>query len=118
MQSWINFWNLFFWVSFSSFIFTSNNFTRLLFISEISWLVLYNYTLALSSINDDITLMSTSFFILAFAGLEFCIGMLLIIIFKKILKIDYFVEQTTKGTNIYTFNKHKPVNFNNFNIFK
>jgi hypothetical protein len=62
--------------------------------------------------------MSTSFFILAFAGLEFCIGMLLIIIFKKILKIDYFIDQTKKGTNIYNFGKSKPTQYNKINIFK
>lgn len=36
--------------------------------------------------------MSTSFFILGFAGLEFSLGMLLIIIFKKILKLENFNE--------------------------
>lgn len=62
--------------------------------------------------------MSTSFFILAFAGLEFCVGMLLIIIFKKVLKIDYFIDQTIKGSSIYTFNSSKSAYSKNFNIFK
>lgn len=56
----------------------------------------------IGSINDDITIMSTSFFILGFAGLEFCIGMLLIVIFKKIIKSDSFIETNSLQKNIYT----------------
>jgi hypothetical protein len=46
--------------------------------------------------------MSTSFFILGFAGLEFCIGMLLIVIFKKIIKIDSFLEVNSVQKSVYT----------------
>ena len=107
MQSWLNFWNLFFWLIFSSFILSSTNFTKLLFASEVAWLVLYNYFLLIGAINDDVTLLSTSFFILGFAGLEFCIGMLLVIIFKKLLKLDYFYESNVVQRSIYYFTKSK-----------
>lgn len=116
VQSWINFWNLIFWVTFCSFLFASNNFIRLLFISEMTWLVLYNYFLMAGSINDDITLISTGFFILAFAGLEFCIGMLLIIIFKKILKFDYFDDQPIKTRKTYNLNTSKNNGINDINV--
>lgn len=92
MQSWLNFWNLFFWIVLFSFAVNSYNFTKLLFISEITWLVIYNYLILIGSINDDLTPLSSSFFVLGFAGLEFSIGMLLVIIFKKIIKSDYFFE--------------------------
>lgn len=105
MQSWLNFWNLFFWLVFVSFAINSSNFTKLLFISEITWIVLYNYVILVGSINDDITIMSCCFFLLGFAGLEFSIGMLLVIIFKKILKIDYFYE-----SNVVQFNESSVFN--------
>jgi hypothetical protein len=38
------------------------------------------------SINDDLTLVSSSIFVLGFAGLEFSIGILLIIFFKNLNK--------------------------------
>lgn len=107
MQSWLNFWNLFFWLIFVSFAVNSSNFTKLLFISEITWIVLYNYVLLIGSINDEITIMSCCFFLLGFAGLEFSIGMILIIIFKKVLKIDYFYESNmVQNNDIYLSNKN------------
>lgn len=99
MQSWLSFWNLFFWLVFASLAFNSVNFTKLLFLSEITWIVLYVYVIMIGSINDDLTIMSCSFFLLGFAGLEFSIGMLLVIIFKKTLKIDYFFESNSVQNN-------------------
>jgi hypothetical protein len=52
-------------------------------------------------------MLSTAFFILGFAGLEFCIGMLLVIIFKKILKLESFDDTTTKEKNLYNINSGK-----------
>lgn len=49
-------------------------------------------------------MLSTAFFILGFAGLEFCIGMLLVIIFKKILKLESFDDTMIKESNIYNIN--------------
>jgi hypothetical protein len=74
--------------------------------------VLYNYILLIGSINDDLTMLSTAFFILGFAGLEFCIGMLLVIIFKKILKLESFDDTVMKENNIYniTIGKTNRVN--------
>ena len=116
MQSWINFWNLLFWLTFTFFTVSSTNFTKLLFLSEITWLILYNYVLLIGSINDDITMLSTSFFILGFAGLEFCIGMLLIVIFKKIIKIENFLETNTVQKNIYTITSNNFAQINNTKV--
>jgi len=116
MQSWINFWNLLFWLTFTFFTVSSTNFTKLLFLSEITWLVLYNYVLLIGSINDDITVMSTSFFILGFAGLEFCIGMLLIVIFKKIIRIDSFLEVNAVQKNVYTISGNNFTKINNIKV--
>jgi len=43
--------------------------------------------------------MSLCFFLLGFAGLEFSIGMLLVIIFKHLLKVDYFFEKNIVQNN-------------------
>lgn len=86
MQTWINFFNFFFWLSFFSFFFNSSNFLSLLFYSEVVWLILYCYSVLTSCLNDDILLFCTTFFLLALASLEFCFGLLLVILFKNLNK--------------------------------
>jgi hypothetical protein len=45
---------------------------------------LYCYVLIEGSLNDDLNLLSTSIFILGLAGLEYSIGILLLILFKNL----------------------------------
>lgn len=106
MQSWINFWSFLFWFSFISFISNINNFLRLLFYSELTWVVIYCYILVLGAINDDITLLSSSIFILGLAGLEYGLGILLIIIYKNINSNLEFtdLENEKKIYSIYNNN--------------
>ena len=106
MQTWINFWSFLFWLSLICFISNLNNFTRLLFFSEITWVVIYCYTLIQGAINDDITLFSTSIFILGLAGIEYSIGIILLLIFKNIhKKLDFSdVDNTINQENIYNNN--------------
>lgn len=103
MQSWINFWSFIFWLSFVSFISNINNFLRLLFYSELTWIIIYCYTLVLGAINDDITLLSSSIFILGLAGLEYGLGIMLIIIFKNVnSRLDFNdLDYEKKLYNIY-----------------
>jgi hypothetical protein len=81
--------------------------------SEVTWVSLYTYTLVLGTTSDDLTLLSTSFLILGLASLEFCIGFLVIILFKTFFKstdlveieIEYKQEDLTKQakTNLKKF---------------
>lgn len=104
MQTWINFWCFIFWFSIISFLSNLNNFIRLMFYSELTWIVLYCYVLMLGAINDDITLLSTSIFILGLAGLEYSIGIVLLIMFKNInKKLDF--DETDK--DVYNHNIFK-----------
>lgn len=51
------------------------------------------YVSIVGTINDDLTLTSTTFFLLALAGLEFCIGFIITILFrtfKKSFNLDSF----------------------------
>lgn len=78
--------------------------------SEIIWVLLYSYTILSGIFNDDLTLTTTSFFLLALAGLEFCIGFIIIIYFKNFKKsfdLDFFI----------TKNQNKKINLNNVNLF-
>lgn len=109
MQTWVNFFNFIFWLSLVSFISNFNNFIRLLFYSEITWIILYCYILVLGSINDDITLLSTSIFLLGFAGIEYGIGILILMIFKQINKKTDFDES---DNDVYNHNI-----FSNNNIY-
>lgn len=92
MEIWINFWNIFFWLMFFSFLFFSINFFQLLLFSEIIWGCLYIITLILGVYIDNCFLISLSFLLLALAGLEFSIGLLLLVFFKNINNTLFFTE--------------------------
>jgi hypothetical protein len=104
MQTWINFWSFIFWLSLICFTSNLNNFIRLLFFSEITWIILYCNILFQGVINDDITLLSTSVYILGLAGLEYSIGILLLLIFKNINKNLEFNESNKNINSVNIFN--------------
>jgi hypothetical protein len=56
---------------------------------------------------DDIVLVSNSLFILGFAGLEFSIGILLLIIFKNIMKTININDNDEEFKKINLFEKKK-----------
>lgn len=71
----------------------SKNLLTIILYSEITWVVLYTYVTVAGTLNDDLILTSTSFFLLALAGLEFCIGFIIVILFrnfKKSFNLDNF----------------------------
>ena len=89
------------------FLFNCKNIITLILYSEIMWVILYSYTAVVGTINDDIVLTSTSFFLLALAGLEFCIGFIITIFFrnfKKSFDLDtsnnFSEKNTTKKLSI------------------
>lgn len=55
-------------------------------IAEILWLSLYCLTILFGVTLDDLNLFTLSFFLLALAGLEFCIGFLLVTLFRYFTK--------------------------------
>lgn len=104
MQSWVNFWNLIFWLSITGFLINLENLFKVLIYSEIVWIVLYTYVCVIGSLNNDLNVLSTSFYILAIAGLEFSIGIILIVYFKNNIK-SISIENEIKNEKI--FNKQK-----------
>ena len=80
---------------------------KFIIISECVWIIIYIYTIFLGITIDDITLFSTSFFILAFAGLEFSIGLLLVFLFRNFTKKinDFELTKNTYSLNLKTNNK-------------
>lgn len=104
MQGWINFWNLLFWLSITGFLINLENLFKILIYSELVWIILYTYTVLIASINNDLNILSTSFYILAIAGLEFSVGIILIVFFKNNIK-SISVENENKNEKI--FNKQK-----------
>lgn len=91
---------MFFWLSLTGFLFKSFNIMKFIIISECVWVIIYIYTLFLGILIDDITLFSTSFFILAFAGLEFSVGLLLVFLFRNFTKKISDIELTKNITNL------------------
>jgi len=100
MQSWINFWNIIFWLSLVGFLINLENFFKILLYSEIVWTILYTYVVVLGSISNDLNVIGSSFYILALAGLEFAIGILLLIIFKNNNK-SLNIDSNSNNTNIF-----------------
>lgn len=105
MINWLQFFTIILWISILLFLINFNNFIKLLFFSELVWIVLYCYTLYTGIINDDINLLSTSIFIIGFAGLEYSIGILLVIVFKNINKTLELSENSFEKFNYNIFNK-------------
>lgn len=100
--TWINFCTFLFWLSSFMFLLNSKNLITIILYSEITWVILYTYTTITGTINDDLILTSTSFFLLALAGLEFCIGFIITIFFrnfKKSFDLDNFNNTTDKKKN-------------------
>ena len=108
MQNWINFWSLIFWLSLVLFTSNLNNIIKLIFYSELVWVILYCYVLLESSINDDLNLLSTSIFILGLAGLEYSIGILLLVLFKNL--------NNTLELNLLKNDENKLFNINNLYV--
>lgn len=78
------------------------SFIKLLFFSEVTWLTLYCYTALVGVVNDDLTLISNTFFILGLAGLEYSIGLLLVITYKNTNKsIFFFDDKKSWDNNVY-----------------
>lgn len=81
------------------------NFVSILFISELTWLALYSLSILLGAVYCDITLLSTSFFILGVAGLEFSFGILLAILYKN-LNESLNIENNNINNNQNIFDKN------------
>jgi hypothetical protein len=69
------------------------NFIKLLFFSEVTWLTLYCYTALVGVVNDDLTIISNTFLILGLAGLEYSIGLLLVIVYRNTNKSILFPDE-------------------------
>lgn len=106
MQTWLNFWIFLFWLSLISFFLNYFNFLLILLFSEFLWLVLYCLAIFMSCKNDDILVLSLTFIFLGLAGLEFSIGLLILILFKN-LNFSLLFYLNDSNTQISTLLKKK-----------
>ena len=97
------------------FLINSKNLLNIIIYSEVVWVVLYCYTVVLGTINDDLILTSTSFFLLALAGLEFCIGFIITILFRNFKKSFDFSDLS--DTNFKNNNKKNFTFYKNIWLF-
>ena len=93
------------------FFFNKTNFLDLILFSEIVWVILYILTIFYGTLTDDLNLYSLSFFLLALAGLEFSIGILLLVLFKN-FRIDFIFSRNDGGLNQTLNQYNKPLFFN------
>lgn len=111
---WIDFFNLLFWLSILGFLINYSNFLFIFLFSEITWIILYSYSSILGIYLDDLNLLSNTFFSLGLAGIEFAIGFLLIISFKK-FNVSYDLSNNNSFLKINSSNffKNSLQNLNN-----
>lgn len=87
------------------------NFIKLLFFSEVTWLTLYCYTALVGVVNDDLTIISNTFLILGLAGLEYSIGLLLVIVYRNTNKSIIFPDDLKSwNPNLYYQNTKLYIN--------
>ncbi len=72
----------------------------MILLSEIVWLSLYLISIYSSILISDILLMSLSFFILGFSGIEFSIGIIISILFKNINESINLESNNKKQTQL------------------
>ncbi len=82
MQNWLNFFSFIFWLNLVLFVSNLDNLIKLILYSELIWISLYCYTIFYGSINNDLNLITFSIFILGFAGIEYGLGILILILLK------------------------------------
>ena len=68
------------------FLLNSSDLLTIILYSEIIWVILYSYVVIVGATNDDLVMVTTSFFLLALAGLEFCLGFIITIFFRNFKK--------------------------------
>ena len=107
MQSILNFWLILFWFSWFLFFLNTTNLIKLFITSEIIWLILYVYTLLIGVYIDDIYMYTLSLLIITLASVEFSIGFILIIFFKKIFNTTDIMDNI--GTDWSIISKYNNV---------
>jgi NADH:ubiquinone oxidoreductase subunit K len=83
VESWGTYFLILYWLVFILFIVKSDNFINILIYSETVWVIIYALSVILGSYNDDINLLSMTFLSLGLAGLEFSLGLILIVCYKN-----------------------------------
>jgi len=101
----ISFIVLLYWVVLILFLLKSVDLLTIILYSEIIWVLLYTYVIFVGILNDDLVSLTTSFLLLALCGLEFCIGIILTILyrnFKKTFNLDITDQQYLKKKTIFS----------------
>jgi len=83
MESWGTYFLVLYWLIFILFIVKSDNFINILIYSEAIWVLLYAISVVLGTYNNDINLLSLTFLSLGLAGLEFSLGLILVVCYKN-----------------------------------
>jgi len=83
MESWGTYFLILYWLIFILFIIKSDNFINILIYSEAIWVLLYAISVVLGTYNNDINLLSLTFLSLGLAGLEFSLGLILVVCYKN-----------------------------------
>lgn len=102
MLSFLDFFILLFWLSLGLFFFNTQNFVSILLYSELTWLILFVLSTIIGAQVNEITAMSFTFFILGFGGMEFVLGLMLVVLMKN-MQISL---TNNSGNNVFSSNEN------------
>ncbi len=108
----LNFVTLVFLILFFIFIMNFDNNFKSLVLSEFFWINLYIFALLIAFVLDDLIIVSLIFFFLIFSAVDISIGIILIILQKKIFKNTNNFHNSNINTTFIT-RKNKFIFFKN-----
>ena len=104
MLGFLDFFILLFWISLGLFFFNTQNFITILLYSELTWLILFVLSTLIGAQINEIVSMSFTFFILGFGGMEFVIGLMLVVLMKN-MQIGLNNSNSNATQNIFSSNE-------------
>lgn len=103
MFSWLTFVNACLMGLFISCLFTATNLFHLTLTAELCWVSLYTLAALFGTFIDDAGCFSLTFFILGFAAIELCFGLLLLLLMRH-FNLSIFLPQNQAQAGAKIFN--------------
>ena len=102
MFTWIAFINACIFLTLGSCLFTATNLFHVTLAAELCWVALFGLAALFGVFLDDAGCFSLTFFMLGFAAIELCFGLLTLLLMRH-FQLSIFLPQNTKRTRAHLF---------------
>lgn len=102
MFTWLTFINACLFLTLGSCLFAASNLFHLVLASELCWVALFTLAAVFGVFIDDAGCFSLTFFILGFAAVELCFGLLTLLLMRH-FKLSVFLPQNQKKLGATVF---------------